>query len=434
MARLTTEHAPMGWNSFDCYGRYTHEQDVRDNIDYMAEHLKPYGYEYVVTDIGWYGMFRYDYEGQKYPGERHASDVCMDEYGRYISSRQMYPGTVAAMCRYAHDKGLKFGVHLMRGVPRKAVEKKLPIKGTENLTCDMIANQEDTCNWCHYNYGIDMSKAGAYEYYKSVIELMEEWEIDYIKYDDITGFPEEVEAIARAVSEVKRPMVLSLSPGGDARESFMEAYKKANMLRITVDIWDNQESLDQVFERLKIFYKYQSRDFYIDLDMLCIGHLMLCRPLGQFKTGNSNAFIGGQGLERMCSLTRAQQETFMAIRSLCASPLMIGSDLPTMGEEAEELLKNTDMIHCNQNTTSYRPLPGEEGFEIWESSAGYIGVFNRTGEPKIYQVKLDKLGIPEGTLVRDVWKKRRAELAEGMEIPIEAHGVWFIKKEGEPGC
>lgn len=426
MARLITKTAPMGWNSFDCYGRYTYEQDVKANIDFLAEHLKEYGYEYVITDIGWYGMFQYDYEGQKYPSERHASDVCLDEYGRYISSEKMYPGTVKAMCSYAHEKGLKFGVHLMRGVPRKAVELKLPIKGTD-YTCDMIANQEDTCVWCHYNYGIDMSKPGAYEYYKSVIELMEEWEIDFIKYDDITGFPEEIKAVSRAIEEISRPMVLSLSPGGDTKEEFMDAYTGANMLRITEDIWDNQKSIDQVFERLKTFYKYQGSDFYIDLDMLAIGHLMLCRPRDQFGAGSSNALVSGQGLERMCELTEAQQQTFMTIRALCASPLMIGSDLPTMGELAGALVTNRDMIDCNQRTTGYEPLESEEGILIWKSNAGYVGIFNTDAEKKSYNLSAEKLGLNGEVSVKDVWKSEMICLDQEKEVTLEANGVLFLK-------
>lgn len=426
MSRLITRTSPMGWNSFDCYGRYTYEQDVKRNIDYMAGNLKQYGYEYVITDIGWYGMFHYDYEGQKYPSERHASDVCMDEYGRYVSSEKMYPGTVKEMCRYAHEKGLKFGVHLMRGVPRKAVEMKLPIKGTE-YTCDMIANIEDTCAWCHYNYGIDMSKPGAYEYYKSVIELMEEWEIDFIKYDDITGFPEEVCAVAKAIEEIARPMILSLSPGGDTKEEFMKDYQKANMLRITEDIWDNQESIDQVFERLKTFYKYHNHDFYIDLDMLSIGHLMLCRPREQFSAGDRNALISGQGLERMCALSIDQQKTFMTIRALCASPLMIGSDLPTMGETAYQLITNRDIIECNQRTRKYVPVDAEEGIVIWKSDAGYVGIFNTDKKRKRYPISVEKIGLAENTLIKDVWMSEEMVLKEKTEIELEANGVFFFK-------
>ena len=44
----------MGWNSFDYYNTSVTETDVRANADYMAKHLKKFGWEYVVVDIAWY--------------------------------------------------------------------------------------------------------------------------------------------------------------------------------------------------------------------------------------------------------------------------------------------------------------------------------------------------------------------------------------------
>lgn len=46
--------APMGWNSWDCYGAAVTEDIVRRNAEFMAEHLKEYGWEYIVVDIQWY--------------------------------------------------------------------------------------------------------------------------------------------------------------------------------------------------------------------------------------------------------------------------------------------------------------------------------------------------------------------------------------------
>ena len=45
---------PMGWNSWDCYGAAVTEEILLKNTDYMAEHLKKYGWEYIVCDIQWY--------------------------------------------------------------------------------------------------------------------------------------------------------------------------------------------------------------------------------------------------------------------------------------------------------------------------------------------------------------------------------------------
>ena len=41
----------MGWNSWDCYSASVNEAEVRGNAEYMAAHLKAYGWEYVVVDI-----------------------------------------------------------------------------------------------------------------------------------------------------------------------------------------------------------------------------------------------------------------------------------------------------------------------------------------------------------------------------------------------
>ncbi len=47
---------PMGWNSFDCYDLSVTEEQVKGNADYMAQHLKPYGWEYIVIDMEWYNI------------------------------------------------------------------------------------------------------------------------------------------------------------------------------------------------------------------------------------------------------------------------------------------------------------------------------------------------------------------------------------------
>jgi hypothetical protein len=44
---------PMGWNSWDCYGTTVTEAEVKANADYMAQHLKQHGWQYVVVDIQW---------------------------------------------------------------------------------------------------------------------------------------------------------------------------------------------------------------------------------------------------------------------------------------------------------------------------------------------------------------------------------------------
>ena len=69
---------PMGWNSWDCYGPTVVESEVKANADYMAEHLKEYGWEYIIVDIRWF------VENDKAGGYNQTDPrYVIDEYGRY---------------------------------------------------------------------------------------------------------------------------------------------------------------------------------------------------------------------------------------------------------------------------------------------------------------------------------------------------------------
>ena len=76
---------PMGWNSWDCYGAAVTEAQVRQNAEYMAEHLKDYGWEYVVVDIQWYQPTATTHEYEPF------CDECMDEYGRFMPAVNRFP-------------------------------------------------------------------------------------------------------------------------------------------------------------------------------------------------------------------------------------------------------------------------------------------------------------------------------------------------------
>jgi len=119
---------PMGWNSWDSYGTTVTEAQVKANADVMARDLKSHGWEYIVVDIQWYEP---NAQGHDYaPGAK----LAMDEYGRLLPAVNRFPSSAGGtgfkhLADYVHSKGLKFGIHIMRGVPRQAVEQNTPIKG-----------------------------------------------------------------------------------------------------------------------------------------------------------------------------------------------------------------------------------------------------------------------------------------------------------------
>ena len=160
---------PMGWNSWDCYGPTVKESEVKANADYMAEKLKEYGWEYIIVDIRWF------VENDKAGGYNQENPIyVLDEYGRYQPAVNRFPSAkdgkgFKKLADYVHNKGLKFGIHIMRGIPKQAVEQKLPIKGTNGITADQIYTKDLQCKWLRDNYTILAEKPGAQEYYNSCL-------------------------------------------------------------------------------------------------------------------------------------------------------------------------------------------------------------------------------------------------------------------------
>ena len=206
---------PMGWNSWDCYGPTVVESEVKANADYMATNLLDHGWEYVVVDIRWY------VENDKAGGYNQTNPIyVIDEFGRYTPALNRFPSAAdgvgfKALADYVHARGLKFGIHLMRGIPKEAVAAKLPVRGTDGITCDMIANNDSTCTWLRDNWKVDWRKPGAQQYYNSCFEMYADWGVDFVKIDDLARpyHTAEIEMIRNAIDNCGRPMVLSISPG-----------------------------------------------------------------------------------------------------------------------------------------------------------------------------------------------------------------------------
>ena len=173
--RSLTPAPPMGWNSWDCYGPDVTEAEVRSNADYMAENLKRFGWEYIVVDIRWY------VENTKAGGYNQKDPrYALDKYGRYLPAENKFPSVAGgkgfkALADYVHSKGLKFGIHVMRGIPGEAVEKKLPILGAKGIRADQIWSPQNRCWWLKDNFTILADKPGAQEYYDSVVSLYASW-------------------------------------------------------------------------------------------------------------------------------------------------------------------------------------------------------------------------------------------------------------------
>lgn len=158
------------------------EEALRENARFMAAHLLPYGWNTLVCDIQWYEP---QAKGNEY---NNFASVCMDDYGRLLPAENRFPSAAGGkgfgpIADYCHSLGLRFGIHIMRGIPRQAVHRDTPILGTD-FTARDAAHHFSVCAWNTDMYGM-RDNAAAQAYYDSICRLYADWGVDFIKCDDI---------------------------------------------------------------------------------------------------------------------------------------------------------------------------------------------------------------------------------------------------------
>jgi len=405
-AALATEQPappPMGWNSWDCFATVVTEAQTKAQADVMAEQLARYGWQYIVLDHQWY-----DPEAK---GFKHRTGVLftMDEWGRWAPATNRFPSGFCALADYVHSKSLKFGLHLMRGIPRQAVEQNAPIKGTSFRAAD-IADKTSTCSWCADMYGVDMTKPGAQEYYDSIFEGFASWGLDFVKVDDLSRpyHKAEIEAIRKAIDKAGRPMVFSTSPGETPVAEGEHVQKHANMWRISDDFWDNWPHLLAQFKRLRDWTPYRGPGHFPDADML---------PLGVIDMG-----------KRTTHFTSDEQIALMTLWCIACSPLILGCDMTKLDDFTLLLVTNEEVLTVNQRSSGNRELFNHEGLIAWvadvpDSTDKYLAVFNtRDASVKV------PVNLSDSCRVRDLWQRKDlGEMKDEFTPEIASHGAGLYR-------
>ena len=425
---IKTDTPPLGWNSYDSYGIFANEDVLEKNLTAFAEKLAPHGYEYFVLDAGWYHDFPID-EKTGFPFDTSTpSETYLNDHGVLTPSPTLFPSGMKAFIDKVHAHGLKFGIHIMRGIPRKAVELDLPIAGTSQTARD-IADPADICTWCELMYGIDMAKPGAQEYYNSVVQSLADLGVDFIKADDITQFPLEINALANAIERIKPDLLLSLSPGDQTARLNLDGYRQADMLRLTGDVWDRRNDLGKCFDRWELFENEGRAGCWLDLDMIPFGELSSYAPVESDGNADKEERYSGVGWKRQSELTPAQKRTFITTRALAASPLFMGGELTQTPAEDFALITHPEMLACNQNGIVGKRIYSQRNIDIRKTpnhnnpAHGWIGIFNHHENPTTIQLTADDLQLPPNTPLHDIWNDSQAELSQ----TLAPDDVLFLK-------
>ncbi len=410
-AAVLAPRPPMGWNSWNSFATTITEAQARETARIMAGKLLPFGYDVFTVDIQWYEpeASSYTYNAKPRPA--------MDAHGRMIPAPNRFPSSAdgqgfAPLAQAVHALGLKFGIHVMRGIPRAAVEANLPILGTDHRAAD-IADQTSICSWNPDMYGVDMARPGAQAYYDSIFRLYADWGVDFVKMDDMSrpydAHAAEIEAAHKAIQATGRPIILSLSPGETPVIRGDHVRNHAQMWRISDDFWDEWPMLEAQFTRLENWTPWRGPGSWPDADML---------PLGRLALG-----------ERDTRFTPDEQRTLMTLWAIARSPLIMGGDLRHLDATTLALLTNREVIAVNQASRDNRPHFIEDGIRIWSAVAEdgggrYLALFNTSDKAREVGIGLDALGLSRPVAVRDLWSGRALESqAQRVAADLPPHGA-----------
>jgi alpha-galactosidase len=418
---------PMGWNTWDSWGLTIDESHFRDSVTWLHNNLQRFSWQYVVVDEGWFAEHPENPVGHM--------DYTMSDDGRYMPAINRFPSAAGSkgfrpLADWVHSQGLKFGIHIIRGIPRDAVNRGLRIAGSHFTAAD-AADTSDTCEWNSDNYGLKNNKA-AQAYYNSVADLYAKWGVDYLKVDCISRpwKADEIHMMQYALHQTGRPIVLSLSPGPTPIEAAQDAVHSAQLWRISDDMWDLwSKPLDapqfpqaekNQFALLAKWQPWAAPGHWPDADMLPIGYL---------------GPTPGWGQPRQSRLTRDEVRTMMTLWSITRSPLFIGTNLLKMDSFTESVLTNPELIAVDQYAENSHPVIQKEDTVLWMASApehggDYVAIFNLSDAPQSLSYSWQDLGLQFGHhAVRDLWQREELGRLDHLEATLPPHASNIFKIE-----
>jgi alpha-galactosidase len=396
----TTEPAllrtpPMGWNSWNSGVPLT-ERTVEQTIDAMVSSgMRDAGYRYVNLDAGWAAPTR-------------------DGEGNLRADPDRFPHGIAALARYAHDRGMFLGLY----------------QSPFNQAC----GQDPRIG----SAGHEAADARAFA----------DWGVDYLKYDWCrlqAGHDEQVKyftAMRDALRASGRRIAYSINPNSSGDPSAGSEYDWshiADMSRDAIDLvpaWGDDglwsEGLAGVSQAFSAAGPTASRSgpaHVNDPDMLVVGI-----PWLAFASGHPTMALG----PRRPDLTDAEQRAHFSLWAMLAAPLLAGNDIRSMTDETRDILTNRDVIAVDQDPLLVQggPLPGDPRVIVKRLADGAVAMalFNPDAEPASIRADASSSGLRQANCyaVRDLWAHADTTTTGDVERTVPGHGVAMLRVT--PGC
>ncbi|GHJ37481.1 carbohydrate-binding protein [Streptomyces sp. TS71-3] len=410
----------MGWSSWSMQsskypglnpdGDYSYltEANVLKQTDALAAKLKPFGYDHVNIDAGWWRDNTWKPE--------------FDQYGRQTPDPVRFPHGMKSVADHIHAKGLKAGIYLPAGLEKEGyADGKAPIWGTTDCTtADIVYPDLRTTNGWDSAYKLDFSRPCAEKYIDSQAQMFADWGYDFLKLDGVgpgsfkTGdnydnVPD-VAAWQRAIAATGRSIHLELSWSLDIGHA-ADWKKYSNGWRIDTDVecycntlvsWEN--SINDRWNDAPAWSHEAGPGGWNDLDSLDVG--------------------SGE----MDGITQAERQSYMTLWAINKSPLYTGDDLTKLDDYGVSLLTNREVIGVDQSDAPVaRPVTPVGDQQVWASrnkDGSYtVALFNLGTSPASVTAHWAALGFTGNAAVRDLWRKQNVGThKDAITETLPAHG------------
>jgi alpha-galactosidase len=355
---LLAPRPPMGWNGYNHFGSDPEldEEKFKSMVEALVgSGMHAAGYQYVNLDIGW--------------------QVTRTTEGERAFEPLRLPGGIQALSDWVHARGLSFGIY------------------SHIQDCFEMAGGE----------GFEAMDVASYV----------AWGVDYLKYVNCFGANEEprqpVEALAAALADAERPIVLSL-----AAAPFQEWMAGlAQVWRVSSDAQPTWSSIVDAIDTVLPLAPYTRPGAFNDPDMLQIGN---------------------------GSLTEAEQRVQFSVWSILSAPLLAGNDLTLMTEPVRAILTNSEVIALNQDPLGLQAtrVHTEGDVEILAKPLAQCGeravvLWNRgTTSAEVFVAWEDLWLEPQVATVWELWNDVRLEVdSAGFSVEVAGHDAVALRVEGD---
>jgi Melibiase len=162
--------APMVWSSWTGYYRDVTENDILQNTDWLAEHLKPYGLEFVQLDDG-------------YDGGKKGEHYWIENW-----DKTKFPHGPQWLTNYIKSKGMHAGLWLVPNAYAGALAKHPDW---------YLYSKEDTIVLDYQTPAVDSSNPEVLNFLRTLFTTLDDWGFEYYKFDGEGSLPQAMPELDR---------------------------------------------------------------------------------------------------------------------------------------------------------------------------------------------------------------------------------------------